>query len=99
MAEPAAASAIFDQVFLSARARVLEVAAILDRLDRAPGFHNLAGDARFQQLRESMAVLLGGQGGRAERIQQVFSDPYDPEWVRKYQATGERVPLNPTTPH
>jgi hypothetical protein len=69
---------LFDREFLALRAKILEIAATLDRLDRSPG--SLAGDTRVEQVREAFAVLTGHESDRAERVQLVFSRPYDPAW-------------------
>ena len=69
---------LFDREFLALRAKILDIAATLDRLDRSPG--SLAGDPRVEQVREAFAVLAGHESDRAERVQLVFSRPYDPNW-------------------
>jgi len=69
---------LFDREFLALRAKILEIAATLDRLDRSPG--SLAGDPRVEQVREAFAVLTDHESDRAERVQLVFSRPYDPNW-------------------
>lgn len=99
MSGPMTSTQVFEQVFLQTRAKVLEIAASLDRLARAEGFEAVQSDSRYQQLRQSLEVLLGGGTNRAATIQQIFSDPYDPAWVSRFQATGERPELNPTAPH
>lgn len=75
---PLPAASALDQYFLDARARILDVAATLDRLDRGEG--NSAGDPRVEKLRKAVFVLLEQSSGRAERIQQIFSLEYDPAW-------------------
>ena len=80
MASLQTARAIAEQSFLEIRAKILEVGAALDRIERAEGAGELAGDPRMQQLRESLAILQTSGTDRAERIQMVFSDPYEPGW-------------------
>jgi hypothetical protein len=70
-----------DREFLGIRGRLLEVAAALDRIDRAHG--SVADDARRAQLQRAMEVLLSPGPGRAERFQQVFSLAYDEAWRSK----------------
>jgi hypothetical protein len=65
--------------FLEMRCRVLDLAAALDRLDRAEGA-SLAGDARFMKLRRGIETLLQDVPDRADRVQQIFSRTYDPAW-------------------
>lgn len=77
------AAAILDQEFLPLRAKLLEVAATLDRLDRAGG--RAAGDPRAKQVRVAVETLLSGRSGdRAEQIQLLFSRPYDDDWAAKF---------------
>ncbi|MGD9648294.1 MAG: hypothetical protein AB7U73_21460 [Pirellulales bacterium] len=69
---------LFEREFLGLRAKILEIAATLDRLDRAAG--SLAGEPRVEQVREAFALLSTPESDRAERVQLVFSRPYDPNW-------------------
>ncbi|MSR54879.1 MAG: hypothetical protein EXS09_16555 [Gemmataceae bacterium] len=75
---PLPAASALDQFFLDARARILDVAATLDRLDRGEG--TSAGDPRVEKLRKAVLILLEQSSGRAERIQQIFSLEYNPTW-------------------
>jgi hypothetical protein len=77
---PLAASKALDQFFLEARCRLLDVAAILDRIDRGSGA--VSADPRVDRIREALALLQGTEGSRAERIQQIFSLDYDPKWEK-----------------
>lgn len=63
-----------DGEFLGVRCRLIELAATLDRIDRAGGAE---GDTRMDQIRDSLAILSGAAPDRAERIQMVFSLPYE----------------------
>ncbi len=75
---PLDAPEVLDREFLEIRARVLQIAASLDRLARAEG--NVSGDKRLEQLAAALEILAGGGQDRAEKIQLVFSRPYDPQW-------------------
>jgi hypothetical protein len=75
------AAEILDREFLEIRARILKVAASLDRLERAPG--NVAEDARVKKLREALAVLLETGADRAEQIQLAMSLPYEEGWRKR----------------
>jgi hypothetical protein len=75
---PLPAAKALDQFFLEARCRLLDVAAILDRIDRGGG----SADPRIGRIRDALAVLDGEAGARAERIQQIFSLDYDPKWEK-----------------
>jgi len=60
-----------DLYYMVARARVLDLAAFLDRMDRAEG----ADDHRVRSLRAALALLADGQPERARRILESWSDP------------------------
>jgi hypothetical protein len=79
---PLTARAVLDAYFLEARCKLLEVAAILDRIGRGVGNAELSGDSRLERIRQAVEVLHDESGGRAERIQQIFSLGYDPAWER-----------------
>ncbi len=55
MTKTASALTVLDREFLEIRARVLELAAALDRLDRAGG--PPAGDPRWGAIRQGVEVL------------------------------------------
>jgi len=76
------AAAVLDRVYLEVRAKLLEIAACLDRLDRAEGSELLSDHPRLRELRSGIATLDDGASHRAERIQMLFSDPYDADWNR-----------------
>jgi hypothetical protein len=71
-----------DAYFLEVRARILDVAAILDRLGRGSGAAETDSDPRLARIREALEVLHDQSGGRAERIQKIFSLDYDPAWEK-----------------
>jgi len=71
---------LVDEFFIENRNRVLELAAFLDRLDRADEAGQSALDFRIRALAESLNILsapaLPGPGGsRLARIQELLSDP------------------------
>ena len=78
---PFSANEVLDREFLAARAKLIELAAILDRIDRAEG--DTADDARLTQIRQSFELLATDGTGRAERVQAIFSLPYDDAWQQK----------------
>ncbi|MFQ5591817.1 MAG: hypothetical protein ACE5HE_11690 [Phycisphaerae bacterium] len=69
-----------DRDFLELRRRLLDVAAGLDRIDRAGGADMIRTDARVTMLRRAAMVLTDDCADRAERVQMVFSDEYDDNW-------------------
>jgi hypothetical protein len=79
---PLPASRALEQFFLDARCRLLDVAAILDRIGRGEAADSLGADPRLAKINEALEVLLSDESNRAERIQKIFSLDYDPEWKR-----------------
>jgi hypothetical protein len=79
---PMTSTTALDAHYLEARSKVLDLAAILDRIGRGGGANALAGDPRLEKIRAALEVLLDESPGRAERIQKIFSLDYDPAWER-----------------
>jgi hypothetical protein len=65
------ATEVIDRYFLEHRAKVLDVAAFLDRVDRADGD---GSDYRIDALRRCVAVLAEADPGRAQRVLSILSD-------------------------
>jgi hypothetical protein len=76
------ATQALERHFLDARCRLLDLAAILDRIGRGSGAAGTAEDPRLTRVRQALEVLLDESGGRAERIQKIFSLDYDPKWEK-----------------
>ena len=79
---PLPAPVALDSYFLEARARLLDLAAILDRVGRGPGAAEVDEDPRLEKIRRALEVLGDREGGRAERVQRIFSLDYDPAWEK-----------------
>lgn len=77
------AGQFLDREFLHMRSRVLDLAAALDRIERAAEWPAAAGDPRLAKLKEGIAMLIDDRGDRAKRVQMTFSDPYDTAWRRQ----------------
>jgi hypothetical protein len=71
---------VLDRDFLETRGKILEIAAVLDRIDRAPSRHHEHPDPRLGQLRQALEALCVPGPGRAETIQLIFSLDYDRNW-------------------
>lgn len=70
---PLTAIQIVDEYFIENRNRIIEVAAFLDRLDRAdPAAKE---DYRVQALSDAIGVLAGDSPTRVQDIQLLLSDP------------------------
>lgn len=78
---PLSSPKALDAYFLEARSKLLDVAAILDRINRG-GAGPVQNDPRLAKIRQALEVLHDLSGGRAERIQQIFSLDYDSTWER-----------------
>lgn len=79
---PLPADRVLEQFFHECRSKLLDVAAILDRMGRGDSAEAIANDPRAAKLRQAVQVLLGDAPNKAELLQQLFSLPYDPDWVR-----------------
>jgi hypothetical protein len=93
---PLSPKELVDEYFIENRTRLLEIAAFLDRLDRADPAY-AARDFRMQAFADALNAA-SGSAGRLERIQMILSDPttepltsldrksafgaYDPERIR-----------------
>jgi hypothetical protein len=67
---------LVDEYFIENRTRLLEIAAFLDRLDRADSSY-AAVDFRMKAFADALHVLDAPEGGasRLDRIQHILSDP------------------------
>ena len=72
------AEQVLNTYYLEVRCKLLEMAAIFDRYDRADGPHD-TDDPRWQKCRQALDVLSASQAqpNRAEQIGLIFSDPVD----------------------
>jgi hypothetical protein len=79
---------VVDAYFIEHRARILDLAAFLDRVDRAQTVGDSAlpkpslparplggDDFRMAALRRALAVLCDSKPDRARRVLELFSDP------------------------
>jgi hypothetical protein len=82
MATTQTASAVLDRHFLEVRCEILNLAAALDRIERAGGYADLSSDPRLTKLRRGLDILATPGSDRAERVQMLFSDEYKPGWNR-----------------
>jgi hypothetical protein len=71
---PLGVPALTDEYFIENRNRLLEIAAFLDRLDRAdPGLGQ--GDFRIRAFREALTLLANPSPNYVAQIQALLSDP------------------------
>ncbi len=64
--------ALIDRSYLEHRAKLLDLAAFLDRVERAQG--DGADDFRMRALRECCAMLIDTKPNRAQRVLELLSD-------------------------
>ena len=62
---------VFDLYFLDARHKLVEIAAFLDRVERAAG----KDDFRLKAFRIAVRKLSGRQKAKARQVLLAFSDP------------------------
>lgn len=75
------AQLLLDRSFLDLRCRLLDLAAGLDRIDRATGAETALHDPRRAQIEQALHLLLTPGTNRAEQIQLLFSDSYTDNWL------------------
>ena len=88
MSKSTKAAEILDREYLEIRAKILELAASFDRLDRAED--SVDGDPRLSLIHEAMQVLQETLDDRAEQVQLIFSRQYQDDWREKFA-----LPANP----
>ena len=65
---------LIEEYFIEHRTKILDLAAYLDRLDRARE-RDAEEDFRLGAVRQALEVLSGPGGQRMQRIQMILSDP------------------------
>jgi uncharacterized protein with HEPN domain len=65
---------MLDMYFIENRARLLDIAAFMDRIDRYAGAAEARGDFRYRAFVQAVKTMLATEGGRAKAIQMIFSD-------------------------
>jgi hypothetical protein len=83
---------VLDLYFMDARHKLIEVAAFLDRVERAEG----AADFRLEAFRSALAELQRDEAGRAKRVLRALSDPTT-EPVAKAAGKGAVGAWSPTS--
>jgi hypothetical protein len=78
MASPQSSREVMDREFLPTRAKILEIAAALDRVTRAE--NGSPADPRLSQLLCALQLVIEEHDDRAEQVQLLFSRAYDDDW-------------------
>jgi hypothetical protein len=79
---PLPAAKALDAFFFEARAKILDLAGFLDRIERGENAAAVRSDPRLEKVRRGLQTLLAEGDRRAEQVQQMFSLDYDPNWER-----------------
>jgi len=74
------ASQVLDRHYLEIRCGILDLAAALDRIERSDNATAIADDSRLNRIQEALQIVQSSGPDRAERIQLLFSDDYQPGW-------------------
>jgi len=83
MAVTRSAQQILEQDFLSMRCLILDLAAALDRIDRAEGASEIEKTEQMKLLQGGIDLLNTAGPGRAAKVQLHFSDQYEAGWNGK----------------
>lgn len=68
---------VLEREFFQIRAKILEIAASLDRIQRAEG---TCDESRMQLIREGIDLIASGDADLAEKVQMLFSREYASGW-------------------
>lgn len=78
---------VLDREYLEIRGKILEVAASLDRLDRADG--DVTQDPRMALMLQGLQITLQSNDAhsdsRAKQIQLLFSREYADSWRQEFE--------------
>lgn len=72
---PLKAVDLLDLYFIENRARLLDIASFLDRIDRYDGAEEAKADFRYQAFVNALELLKSPGTSRTSAIQNSFSDP------------------------
>lgn len=69
------ASQVLDAYFIENRAKLLDLAAFMDRFDRGTGVSTSSEDPRWRAVTAAIAILGDARPERARRMLELWSDP------------------------
>ena len=72
---PLKRSEAIELYFMEHRAKLIDIAAFLDRIERASDDSIGREDFRLTAFRDAMGILTDGRPQRAARVLELFSDP------------------------
>jgi len=89
---------ILQSDYLIARAKVIEVAAMLDRIDRAVDStiqvdnpsdfsktESIYQDIAYQKIQAAIAILMDSDKEKTRRIQELLSRAYVADWMEQFK--------------
>jgi hypothetical protein len=65
---------MLDTYFIENRARLLDIASFLDRIDRYAGSEGARADFRYRSFLRALKTLLETESDRTKAIHMIFSD-------------------------
>ena len=87
MSIPMNSQQVLDREYLEIRGKILEVAASLDRLERADG--DVTQDPRMALMHQGLQIALQSNDAhgdsRAKQIQLLFSREYADSWRQEFE--------------
>ena len=91
---PQSRQKVIDTYFMEHRAKLVDIAAYLDRIDRGQG--DAPADIRDHAFRKAIGILTDGRPFRAKRILELFSDfsPELPQSAEGMKGAAGAVALN-----
>ena len=72
---------VMEREFLQIRAKILEIAASLDRIDRADGN---CDPSQTELIQKGIQIIAGESGEKAIELQMLFSRQYDDQWRTQF---------------
>ena len=69
------AAEILELYFIENRAKLLDIASFLDRIERYEGAQGAKRDYRYTSFMRAVEILKSDSAGRTATIQNLFSDP------------------------
>lgn len=85
---PLTAEEVFEREGMILRAQLLDVAAVLDRLERAADGESPEKLTQLP-LQAIQELLISGDADRVDRILRLYSRTYDPSWQERFATERE----------
>lgn len=79
---PMTSSEVLEREYLEIRAKILQLAASFDRLDRADG--DVSSDSRCELISKGLEILQSSDDNRAQQVQLLFSREFEDSWREQF---------------